>query len=162
MTIYFLQRISNPVLPIWTSKRNLFELNVNQKQYFIEKMLVDIEMNNKFISTNNDVVAVLFMKFLQFYLNIFNDSCYCIDVASKNLVYRYEEVKYLNKGGDNKNSVYCFIDMFDYTYNPGAYFKENTYEHDRFKKVMIKTLEQVLQGDNNVIGDDTHNDDNNN
>jgi hypothetical protein len=162
MTIYFLQRISNPVLPIWTSKRNLFELNVNQKQYFIEKMLVDIEMNKKFTSTNNDVVVVLFMKFLQFYLNIFNESCYCIDVASKNLVYRYEEVKYLNKGDNNKNSVYCFIDMFDYTYNPGAYFKENTYEHDRFKKVMIKTLEQVLQGDNNVIGDDTHNDDNNN
>ena len=41
MTIYFLQRIKNPLLPIMSSYNNLVNLKVNEKEYFIEKKLLE-------------------------------------------------------------------------------------------------------------------------
>ena len=48
--------------------------------------------------------------------------------------------------GNNKLSAYCFIDMFDYTYNPGSYMEIDSNEHSIFKDVLKESIEQLLEG----------------
>ena len=86
---------------------------------------------------------------------MFNANDYCIDIASEKLVFRYDEVEHLNYfKSANKKSVYTFIDMFDYTYNPGAYFEKNSTPHDNMRKVMERTLKQIMTGDDNMLLND--------
>ena len=155
LTIYFLQRIENPVLPILSSKNDTKELKVGNRQYFLEKALCEISTEKTFYSSNTESVATLFIKWLTFYLNMFNANDYCIDIASEKLVFRYDEVEYLNFfKSANKKSVYTFIDMFDYTYNPGAYFEKNSTPHDNMRKAMERTLKQIMTGDDNMLLND--------
>ena len=44
--------------------------------------------------------------------------------------------------------------MFDYTYNPGAYFEKNSTPHDNMRKVMERTLKQIMTGDDNMLLND--------
>jgi hypothetical protein len=54
----------------------------------------------------------------------------------------------------NKRSAYIFIDIFDYSYNPGAYLDEDSTPHKNLKKVMKRTLLQMLNGNENMLKND--------
>ena len=74
---------------------------------------------------------------------------YCIDIANDKFTFRFNEAKYLNFFNErNKISVYCFIDMFDYTYNPGSYMDRDSTPHKLFVKKLKKSLMQLLNGEN--------------
>ena len=63
-------------------------------------------------------------------------------------------MRYMNHYKENnvsRNSVYIFIDMFDYKYNPGAYFKNETSQHDTYKSKLCNTLNNLLNGDEKFI-----------
>ena len=148
MTIYFLQRIKYPLLPILSSYNNLVNLKVNEKEYFIEKELLEYkELKNWHSPNKEDTVSTLLLKWMIFYLYLFNEEEYIIDISNKKLTFRFNEAKFLTSSvRENKLSAYCFIDMFDYTYNPGSYMEYNTYEHRMFKDVLKESIELLLEG----------------
>ena len=150
-----LQRIENPILPILFSKNDLTEINIENKQYYLEKKLIDVSMGN-FKSTNTDSCITLFLKWLIFYLYLFNERDYCIDISSEKVVFRYDEINYLNYfNKQNKKCAYCIIDMFDYTYNPGAYLERESTPHLMMKRVMEKTMNQILTGNEKMLQNDS-------
>jgi DNA polymerase sigma len=150
MTIFFLQRIKQPLLPIISSYNDLINLKVSEKEFYIEKQLLQSsEMMQKWHTTNKeDTVTTLLLKWMIFYLYLFNGEEYCIDISNKRLTFRFNEAKYLTSfiSGNNKLSAYCFIDMFDYTYNPGSYMEIDSNEHSIFKDVLKESIEQLLEG----------------
>ena len=150
MTIFFLQRMNNPLLPIISSYSDLINLKIDDKQYFIERKLLQSSelMNNWHTKNKNDTITSLLLKWMIFYLYIFDKDKYCIDISNKNLTYRFNEAKFLNFYGpkNNKLSAYCFIDMFDYTYNPGMYMIHDSSEHQKFKEVLKESVKQLLEG----------------
>jgi len=90
-----------------------------------------------------------------FYLFLFNENDYCIDIANDKFTFRFNEAKYLNFFEErNKISVYCFIDMFDYSYNPGSYMDRDSTPHKLFVKKLKKSLMQLLNGENNLLKPD--------
>ncbi len=158
MVIYFLQRIKEPILPIVNSKNNLQKIIIQNKEYFLEKSLLYNFNNISFKTKNKDSVSVLMMKFLIFYLYEFNENRYCIDITNEKIVFRYEEMLYLNYlETKNKRSAYVFIDMFDYSYNPGAYLDQNSTPHKNLKDVMRRTLFQMLNANKNMLKNDGKN-----
>ena len=157
ITLFFLQRIKNPLIPIIRSNINYNKFFVNKKEYFIEKYLLSPENTfNDFKSKNKeDTVITLLLKFFIFYLYLFSENEYCIDISNDKLTFRFNEAEYLNyfdKG--NKISVYCFIDMFDYTYNPGCYMKKDSTPHKLYIKKLQKSLLQLLNGEDNLLKPD--------
>ena len=150
MTIYFLQRIKDPLLPIFSSYNDLINLKVSEKEFFIERQLLQSSelMKNWHTRNKEDTVTTLLLKWMIFYLYIFNGEEYCIDISNKRLTYRFNDAKYLSSfvSGTNKLSAYCFIDMFDYTYNPGSYMEINSSEHHKFKDVLKESIGQLLEG----------------
>ena len=149
MTIFFLQRIKEPLLPIITSYNDLINLKISEKEFFIERQLLQSsELMQKWHTTNKeDTVSTLLLKWMIFYLYLFNGDEYCIDISNKKLAYRFNEAKYLTSFiTGNKVSAYCFIDMFDYTYNPGSYMESGSNEHQIFKDVLKESIEQLLEG----------------
>ena len=157
MMIFFLQRIKRPLLPIINSKINYSPIIINRKEFFIEKNLLYPELAFKNYKTKNkeDTVTTLLLKFFVFYLYLFNENDYCIDISNNKLTFRYNEVKYLNFFEEkNKRSVYCFIDMFDYTYNPGSYMEKDSTPHELYKKKLKKSLIQLLNGEDNLLKPD--------
>ena len=94
-----------------------------------------------------DTVSTLLLKWMIFYLYIFNEEEYCIDISNKRLTYRFNE-SFLSSfvAKNNRLSAYCFIDMFDYTYNPGSYMEYDSVEHKKFKEVLKESIEQLLEG----------------
>ena len=156
MTIFFLQRMHKPLLPILTS--NIFDkIKVKNYEYFIEKNLLNPAKsfkNWKCINTE-DTITTLLLKFFVFYLYLFNEDDYCIDISNDKLTFRYYEAKYLNYFHDrNKVSAYCFIDMFDYTYNPGSYMDKDSTPHSLYKKKLEKSLAQLLNGEDYLLKPD--------
>ena len=135
MTIFFLQRINPPVLPILSNKNKLKRIVLKGKEHCLEEELLELNMLKSFTSTNKDPVSTLFLKWLIFYRYLFNEEFYCIDVTNKKLVLRFQECRYLNESG-NKRSAYCLIDMFDYTYNPGYYMKKDSTPYLHFYRIM--------------------------
>ena len=159
MTIFFLQRMYKPLLPIISS--NTFDkIEVNNHEYYIEKTLLNPSKsfkNWKCINTE-DTISTLLLKFFVFYLYLFNEDDYCIDISNDKLTFRHYEAKYLNYfHGKNKVSVYCFIDMFDYTYNPGSYMDKYSTPHSLYKKKLEKSLSQLLNGEDNLLKPDYEN-----
>ena len=149
MTIFFLQRIKEPILPIISSYNDLVNLKIMEKEYFIERQLLQSsELMQKWHTTNKeDTVTTLLLKWMIFYLYLFNGDEYCIDISNKKLNYRFNEAKYLTSFiTGHKLSAYCFIDMFDYTYNPGSYMESGSTEHQIFKDVLKESIEQLLDG----------------
>ena len=149
MTIFFLQRMKKPLLPIISSYKDLINIKVNEKEFFIERQLLQSSEQMKKWHTENkeDTVTTLLLKWMIFYLYIFNSEEYCIDISNKRLTYRFNEAflsAFVTK--NNRISAYCFIDMFDYTYNPGSYMEYNSDEHKKFKKVLKESIEQLLEG----------------
>jgi DNA polymerase sigma len=153
MTIYFLQRIDKPILPVISSKNDLIKTTIENKEYYLEKKLISKDII-KYKSENNDSIATLFIKWLIFYLYLFKEEYYCIDITRKKQLFRSNYMRYMNHYKENnvsRTSVYIFIDMFDYKYNPGAYFKNETSQHDTYKSKLINTLNQLLNGDERFI-----------
>ena len=148
MTIYFLQRMTKPLLPILSSYNKLLKIKVSEKEYFIEKELLEYtELKSWHTENKEDTVSTLLLKWMIFYLYHFKEEDYCIDISNKRLTLRYNEAKYLTSSvRENKFSAYCFIDMFDYTYNPGSYMLDDTYEHRRFKDILKESIQQLLEG----------------
>ena len=149
MTIFFLQRMKNPILPIFSSRNNLIRMKKSDKEFFVEKELLNTSESMKNWHTENkeDTVVILILKWMIFYLYLFNNDEYCIDISNKKLCFRLDEAKYLNefvKG--NKKSAYCIIDMFDYTYNPGSYMEMDSDEHKKFKQEMESAIKMILEG----------------
>ena len=154
MTIYFLQRLDPPILPVISSKNDLIKTTIENKEYYLEKKLISKDII-KYKSENNDSIATLFIKWLIFYLYLFKEEYYCIDITRKKQLKRSYEMKYMNYfETNNKLIVYIFIDMFDYTYNPGAYFERNSTPHINMIKIMKSTLKQCLEGNDNIIQND--------
>ena len=157
MTIFFLQRIENPLLPIIHSNLNYNKIFIFDKEYFIEKNMLcpEISFNNFKTKNKEDTVTTLLLKFFVFYLFLFNENDYCIDIGNDKLTFRYNEAKYLNYFEErNKISVYCFIDMFDYTYNPGSYMDRDSTPHKLYIKKLQKSLRQLLNGEDNILKPD--------
>ena len=157
MTIFFLQRIKNPLLPIIHSNLNYNKIFIFDKEYFIEKNMLcpEISFNNFKTKNKEDTVTTLLLKFFVFYLFLFNENDYCIDIGNDKLTFRYNEAKYLNYFEErNKISVYCFIDMFDYTYNPGSYMDRDSTPHKLYIKKLQKSLRQLLNGEDNILKPD--------
>ena len=149
MTIYFLQKMKEPLLPVITSYNNLINMKVNEKEFFLERQLLhSSELMQKWNTLNkSDTVTTLLIKWMIFYLYLFNETQYCIDISNKKFTFRYNEAKYLTSSiKENRLSAYCLIDMFDYTYNPGSYMGMGTTEHDTFKDVLKESIEQLLEG----------------
>ena len=75
MTIFFLQRIKKPLLPIINSKINYNPIIINKKEYFLEKNLLQPELIFKNFKTTNkeDTITTLLLKFFVFYLYLFNE-----------------------------------------------------------------------------------------
>ena len=155
MTIYFLQRIKEPLLPIISSYNDLTNIKIDEKEYFIEKYLLQSsELMKKWHTTNKeDTVTTLLLKWLIFYSYLFNEADYCIDISNKRLIYRFNEALFLNtKDGDKKITAYCFIDMFDYTYNPGNYMEVDSTQHRIFKDILKESIQQLLEGKKEFFG----------
>ena len=156
MTIYFLQRIHKPLLPIITS--NTYDkIKVNNYEYFIEKSLLNPAKSFKNWKCTNteDTISTLLLKFFVFYLYLFNEDDYCIDISNDKLTFRFYEAKYLNYFKEkNKVSVYCFIDMFDYTYNPGSYMDKDSTPHYLYKKKLERSLAQLLNREDYLLKPD--------
>ena len=149
MTIFFLQKMKKPLLPVISSYNDLVNLKVSEKEFFIEKnLLQSSELMQKWHTTNKeDTVSTLLLKWMIFYLYIFNGEDYCIDISNKRLTFRYKEAKYLTSFIIGNNiSAYCFIDMFDYTYNPGSYMENGSSEHMQFRDVLYESIKQLLEG----------------
>ena len=150
MTIFFLQRIKNPLLPIISSHNKLIKMKIAEKEHFIEKELVNTSdsMKNWHTENKEDTVVTLLLKWMIFYLYLFNNDEYFIDISSKKLCYRLDEAKYLTffVRNDSKRCAYCFIDMFDYTYNPGGYMSEDSPEYNDFREEMKKAIKMILEG----------------
>ena len=150
MTIFFLQRIKNPLLPIICSCNDLVNIKVNEREFLIERNLLhSSELMQKWHTKNKeDTVSTLLLKWMIFYLYLFNEEEYYIDINNKRLSFRFNEAKYLNSfvSGKNKLSAYSFIDMFDYTYNPGSYMEIDSPEHDKFKTEMENAIKYILEG----------------
>jgi hypothetical protein len=72
MTIFFLQRLTKPLLPIISSYNDMINLKVNEKQFFIEKQLLQSSELMKDWKTENekDTVSTLLLKWMIFYLYI--------------------------------------------------------------------------------------------
>ena len=149
MTIFFLQRMKNPLLPIISSNNNLFRMKISDKEYFIENELFNSSETMRHWHTENkeDTIVTLILKWMIFYLYIFNNNEYCIDISNTKLCFRLDECKYLTSfiKGNNK-AAYCIIDMFDYTYNPGSYMEIDSDEHNKFKSEMEKAIKYILEG----------------
>ena len=149
MTIFFLQRMKNPILPIFSSPSNVIRMKISDKEFFIEKELLNSSesMKNWHTANKDDTVVTLILKWMIFYLYLFNNEEYCIDISNKKLLFRLDEAKYLNDfiKGNNK-SAYCIIDMFDYTYNPGSYMEIDSEEHKTFKEEMKNAIKMLLEG----------------
>ena len=149
MTIFFLQRMKNPLLPIISSNNNLFRMKISDKEYFIENELFNSSESLKHWHTENkeDTIVTLILKWMIFYLYVFNNNEYCIDISNTKLCFRLDECKYLTsfiKG--NKKAAYCIIDMFDYTYNPGSYMEIDSEEHNKFKNEMENAIKYIFEG----------------
>ena len=99
------------------------------------------------MANKDDTVVTLILKWMIFYLYLFNNEEYCIDISNKKLLFRLDEAKYLNDfiKGNNK-SAYCIIDMFDYTYNPGGYMSQDSPEYNDFREEMKKAIKMILEG----------------
>jgi DNA polymerase sigma len=150
MTIFFLQRMKNPLLPIISSRDNLIRMKISEKEFFLEKELLNTSesMKNWHTQNKDDTVVTLMLKWMIFYLYIFNNEEYCIDISNKKLCFRVDEATYLNEfiKGSKKKSAYCMIDMFDYTYNPGSYMEMDSEEHRIFKTEMESAIKMILEG----------------
>lgn len=150
MTIFFLQRMKNPLLPIISSRDNLIRMKISEKEFFLEKELLNTSesMKNWHTQNKDDTVVTLMLKWMIFYLYIFNNEEYCIDISNKKLCFRVDEATYLNEfiKGSKKKSAYCMIDMFDYTYNPGSYMEMDSEEHRIFKTEMENAIKMILEG----------------
>ena len=150
MTIFFLQRMKNPLLPIISSHDNLIRMKISEKEFFLEKELLNTSesMKNWHTQNKDDTVVTLMLKWMIFYLYIFNNEEYCIDISNKKLCFRVDEATYLNEfiKGSKKKSAYCMIDMFDYTYNPGSYMEMDSEEHRIFKTEMENAIKMILEG----------------
>ena len=117
--------------------------------FFVEQKLLKAADSFKNWHTTNkeDTVSTLLIKWMIFYLYLFNEEEYYIDISSKKLMIRFNEAKYLTCFiNENHLSAYSFIDMFDYTYNPGSYMEQNSDEHKMFKNVLKESLGQLLEG----------------
>ena len=150
MTIFFLQSMKNPLLPIISSRDNLIRMKISEKEFFLEKELLNTSesMKNWHTQNKDDTVVTLMLKWMIFYLYIFNNEEYCIDISNKKLCFRVNEATYLNEfiKGSKKKSAYCMIDMFDYTYNPGSYMEMDSEEHRIFKTEMENAIKMILEG----------------
>ena len=150
MTIFFLQRMKNPLLPIISSRYDLIRMKISEKEFFLEKELLNTSesMKNWHTQNKDDTVVTLMLKWMIFYLYIFNNEEYCIDISNKKLCFRVDEATYLNEfiKGSKKKSAYCMIDMFDYTYNPGSYMEMDSEEHRIFKTEMENAIKMILEG----------------
>ena len=51
----------------------------------------------------------------------------------------------------NYTSAYSFIDMFEFTYNPGSYLENGSSEHIKFKEVLKESIEQLLESKKEFI-----------
>ena len=149
MTIYFLQRMKDPLLPIISSYNYLIKINISEKEFFVERQLLHSSelMKNWHTQNKNDTVTTLLLKWMIFYLYLFNEDEYCIDISNQKYTFRFKEDTYLTSSvKESKLSAYVFIDMFDYTYNPGSYMLMNSSEYDIFKNVLKESIEQLLEG----------------
>ena len=149
MTIFFLQKLNQPLLPVISSNKDLLKIKIYEKEHFIEKQLLQSSnlMQNWHTFNKEDTVSTLLIKWMLFYLYLFDEKRYCIDISNENNTFRYDEAKYLSYSVDqSKLSAYCFIDMFDYTYNPGAYMKENSFPHDNYLRVLKESVKSLLEG----------------
>ena len=140
--------MTKPLLPILSSYNKLLKIKVSEKEYFIEKELLEYtELKSWHTENKEDTVSTLLLKWMIFYLYHFKEEDYCIDISNKRLTLRNNEAKYLTSSvRENKFSAYCFIDMFDYTYNPGSYMLDDSYEHRRFKDILKESIQQLLEG----------------
>ena len=73
MTIFFLQRIKNPLLPIICSCNDLVNIKVNEREFLIERNLLhSSELMQKWHTKNKeDTVSTLLLKWMIFYLYLF-------------------------------------------------------------------------------------------
>ena len=90
MTIFFLQRMTEPLLPIISSYNDMINLKVDEKEFFIERQLLQSSelMKDWHKENEKDTVSTLLLKWMIFYLYIFNEEEYCIDISNKRLTYR--------------------------------------------------------------------------
>ena len=155
LVIYFLQRIEKPILPVISSKNEekLKKVKICNKEYFLEENL--IEPKSSFLNfkiDNNDNISILILKFFMFYLYLFEEDIYCIDISSEKQIERKEKIEYMNSSKKSK-CAYCFIDMFDYSYNPGSYMNSKSSEHNQMKEQMKKGINDILNGNNIFLND---------
>ena len=80
----FLQKIKNPLLPIISSYNDLIKIKIkiSEKQFFIERLLLksfELIQNDK--NDKNEDTVTLLLKWMIFYLYLFDGQQYCIDIT---------------------------------------------------------------------------------
>jgi hypothetical protein len=141
MVIYFLQK-EVKILPILQGSQfenDLFMKDSNGKDCHY---LIDINRTPQYIKTDGHSMAELVYKFFYFYLYCFNENDYSIDISCVNVVFRDNEIKYLNYF-NHEAAAYCFVDPFDYGYNPGTYMKKKSESFKYFKEELEAALEKI-------------------
>jgi hypothetical protein len=150
MVIYFLQNLKKPILPVLqTNEFSKFcenEIKLGNFHFYLnfDDDRDDLSLCMNRIFKNSHTISEILLQFFLFYLHLFDENEYCIDISNRHTVYRYNQIKYLNYY-NNKHFVYCFIDPFDYSYNPGSYFIKNSYQEEKFRKELENAIRNILE-----------------
>jgi DNA polymerase sigma len=140
MVIYFLQK-GEKILPVLQKNKTFDNLRLNDLDGKQLHFLVERTKPDGNVKIDNLTLAELVYKFFYFYLFCFNELDYCIDISSEAVIFRNNDIKYLNYFYEQ--SAYCIIDPYDYTYNPGGYMKRKGDNFKTFKEEMEIVLEKI-------------------
>jgi DNA polymerase sigma len=145
MVIYFLQKYMKiiPVLQRNVEFSDLFMKDNNtgkMTHYLVER----VHSSEGYTKSESFSLAELVYCFFKFYLYCFDENEYCIDISSENVVFRNNDITYLNRALGNNYSVYCFIDPYDFGYNPGCYLKKKDKSHKEFRLAMEDAFEKII------------------
>lgn len=160
MVIYFLQKINPHVLPVLQSKNfNNFEdilfyedisnknkrnkPSVSIRHLFCNfQMKFDLNSLKKWNNSNFNnkmSVAELIYNFFKFYLFIFDENNYCIDIQNQEFFYRF----FKHSNNYEEKSQYVIIDPIDYGYNPARYLEKNSLQAKTLKKEFWQALQNI-------------------
>jgi hypothetical protein len=150
MVIYFLQK-DVKILPVLQKNTSFDSLSLQDNNgngcHFLIERTFPIEHRKE----DSFTLAELTYRFFYFYTFLFNEMDYCIDISLEDVIFRNNDVKYLNYFYEQ--TAYCIIDPYDYTYNPGGYMKKKGDNFRTFKEEMESVLEKVtnIHGCKNIF-----------
>jgi hypothetical protein len=147
MVIFFCQKVFQivPVLQNKNKSRDLFlRENNNIKNHYLIDEIHEIDLSN--FQSADYSVAELVYNFFYFYLYVFNEIEYAIDISEVKYVYREDCISFIDGNCANDKPVYWIVDPYDYSYNPAHYMKSRSSQHRNFIEEMKKAMDNIKEG----------------